>query len=145
MLFSEIAGQTTIKEHLLRTVREDRVGHAQLFSGGEGSGALLLALAYAQYLNCTQPGDHDACGRCPSCLKAAKLVHPDIHFVFPVVKTSGKIVSDDRIKEWREMVGRHQKFLGGDWVAKNWERRKAGEIFSRESPGKIRNAFMKKF
>lgn len=145
MLFSEIAGQTTIKEHLLRTVREDRVGHAQLFSGGEGSGALLLALAYAQYLNCTQPGDHDACGRCPSCLKAAKLVHPDIHFVFPVVKTSGKIVSDDRIKEWREMVLRHKYFGAGDWFAKIGDGRKAGMIYADESPEILRKLSMKNF
>ncbi|HBG86471.1 MAG TPA: DNA polymerase III subunit delta, partial [Marinilabiliaceae bacterium] len=86
MLFRDIAGQNIVKEQLLRSVKEGRIGHAQLFAGGEGSGSLLLALAYAQYLNCLSPMADDSCGVCSSCVKAAKLVHPDIHFVFPVIK-----------------------------------------------------------
>ena len=82
MLFRDIAGQNIVKEQLLRSVKEGRIGHAQLFAGGEGSGSLLLALAYAQYLNCLSPLADDSCGVCSSCVKAAKLVHPDIHFVF---------------------------------------------------------------
>jgi DNA polymerase-3 subunit delta' len=52
MFFKDIAGQQLIKDHLLRSVKEDRISHAQLFAGGEGTGSFLLALAYAQYLNC---------------------------------------------------------------------------------------------
>ncbi|HCT72283.1 MAG TPA: hypothetical protein DF409_16395, partial [Bacteroidales bacterium] len=50
MKFSDIAGQEEIKHRLRRTVSDNRVSHAQLFLGPEGSGKLAMALAYAQYI-----------------------------------------------------------------------------------------------
>jgi len=56
-----------------------RVAHAYLFSGPPQIGKRTLALALAQALNCAQP---DApCGRCPSCLKIARGVHPDVRLI----------------------------------------------------------------
>src|SRR5512133_4061555 len=86
MNFSQIPGQKEIKAKLLRTVKEERVSHAQLFAGPEGCGSLALALAYARYINCENRHEEDSCGVCKSCLKYEKLIHPDLHFVFPVVK-----------------------------------------------------------
>jgi len=56
-----------------------RAAHAYLFSGPPQIGKRTLALALAQALNCAQP---DApCGRCPSCLKIARSVHPDVRLI----------------------------------------------------------------
>lgn len=106
MKFSQIIGQQTVKQKLIKTVRENRVSHAQLFLGTEGSGKLALAIAYAQYINCTDRTTEDSCGICPSCIKYAKLVHPDLHFIFPTAATDKieKPVSLDFIAQWRELL-----------------------------------------
>ena len=83
MRFADVIGQEEVKAMLRRSVGEGRVSHAQLFTGDSGRGTLPLALAYVQYINCTDRHDGDSCGRCPSCIKMAELVHPDVHFVFP--------------------------------------------------------------
>ena len=114
MLFKNITGQNEVKRRLIQTVYESRVSHAQLFFGPEGSRKLALAIAYAQFINCRNrifdpesPGGGDSCGVCPSCIKFAKLIHPDLHFIYPVVKTKEvdrNPVSDDFIKTWRETL-----------------------------------------
>ncbi|MCQ2960580.1 MAG: DNA polymerase III subunit delta [Bacteroidales bacterium] len=109
MLFSEVIGQENVKNELRETIQLNRVAHAYLFTGPEGSGKLPLALAYAQYLNCEHPTETDACGECPSCKAYAKLQHPDLHFVFPIVKdkTNDKICCDDYLGEWRELFAQN--------------------------------------
>ena len=114
MLFKEITGQNEIKRRLIQTVHENRVSHAQLFYGPEGSRKLAMAIAYAQFINCRNrsfdpgsPGGSDACGTCPSCVKFSKLIHPDLHFIYPVVKTKEvdkDPMSRDFIKTWRETL-----------------------------------------
>ena len=85
-----------------------RVAHAMLLYENEGCGALPLALSYIQYLNCENPSGGDSCGECQSCRQMAKLIHPDVHFVFPVNKgpksSDDKPVSDSYIKYWRELA-----------------------------------------
>ena len=85
MFFREIAGHTKIKENLINTVKNKRISHAWLFAGPEGNGKLALAIAYAQYISCLNRTTTDSCGECTSCKKYNKLIHPDLHFVFPVV------------------------------------------------------------
>lgn len=109
MRFEDIVGQSRLKSMLVRGVDQGRVSHAQLFAGISGGGALPLALAYAQYLNCTARTEGDSCGTCPSCLKISELVHPDLHFVFPVNSPKGsggstKPTSDHFLTQWRETV-----------------------------------------
>lgn len=114
MLFKNITGQNEVKRRLIQTVREGRVSHAQLFFGPEGSRKLAIAIAYAQFINCRNrvfdpesPGGGDSCGVCPSCIKFAKLVHPDLHFIYPVATTKEvdrKPVSSDFSKTWREAL-----------------------------------------
>ena len=84
MLFKDIIGQVEIKKRLVHSVQENRVSHAQLFLGTDGSGALPLAVAYAQYILCKTRRSGDACGLCASCTKNSRLVHPDVHFVYPI-------------------------------------------------------------
>jgi DNA polymerase III subunit delta' len=106
MKFSEVIGQEAVKSRLIKTVRNNRVSHAQLFLGPEGSGKLALAIAYAQYINCTGRTSEDSCGVCPSCIKYDKLVHPDLHFIYPTAPTEKveKPVSLDFIAKWRELL-----------------------------------------
>ena len=112
MKFSDIPGQQKIKELLIKTTKEGRIPHAQLFNGPNGYGTLALAIAYAQYILCEDKKENDSCGICPSCYKISKLEHPDLHFSFPVNKSQyteitnskGEIISDSLIRKWREQV-----------------------------------------
>lgn len=108
MLFKNIPGQEGIKQKLREAVAADHVAHAQLFAGPEGSANLAMALAFSTYLNCQNRGAEDACGECASCVKNAKLVHPDLHFVFPTAATPKfkreDATSDKFLKEWREFL-----------------------------------------
>ncbi len=106
MHFKEIVGQSQLKSRLIQTVKEGRISHAQLFVGKSGFGPLPLAIAYVQFIACKNKQETDSCGACPSCLKFNKLVHPDLHFSFPVSTTGGvktKPVSDDFINDWRAL------------------------------------------
>lgn len=107
MLFSQIIGHEDIKKKLIQSVKENRIAHAQLFLGPEGTGKLALAIAYAQYINCTNKRENDSCGECPSCKKFNALAHPDLHFIFP--STTNKNVKKDPesdlfLTEWREYL-----------------------------------------
>ena len=107
MHFKDVIGQENIKLKLLQSVKNSRISHAQLFLGPEGSGNLALAIAYAQYIQCENPTENEACGICRSCKQMRKLIHPDVHFVFPVntsntIKKDAK--SDSFIDKWRLAV-----------------------------------------
>lgn len=120
MRFADIIGQDSLKKHLARSVDAGRISHAQLFTGIAGAGTLPLAVAYAQYIHCTNRHDGDSCGECPSCRQIAALAHPDLHFVFPVNKQgkkSGEVVlSSEFMALWREMFER----TGGYFSAQQW-------------------------
>jgi DNA polymerase-3 subunit delta' len=104
MLFDEIIGQYDIKKRLIQSVKDGRISHAQLFLGPSGSGNLALAVAYAQYISCINKGEEDSCGQCSSCIKYNKLVHPDLHFVYPIALSKEVRVSTDKAREWREAL-----------------------------------------
>jgi len=101
MLFREIIGQQAAKERLLRSVSDGRISHAQLFLGPQGSGSLALAVAYAQFISCGNKQADDSCGTCSSCVKYNKLIHPDLHFVYPVALSKDVRTSTDKAQEWR--------------------------------------------
>lgn len=108
MKFSEIIGNAELAKSLVSMADSGRVAHAMLMYENEGCGALALALAYIQYLNCSNPHDGDSCGECPSCRQMSKLIHPDVHFIFPVNKgpktTEEKPTSESYVKYWRELA-----------------------------------------
>lgn len=101
MQFKEIVGHKSIKSHLINLVKNNRVSHAQLFLGPEGSGSLALALAYAQYINCENKDEDDSCGICPSCRKYEKLIHPDLHFSYPFFAKGKEETATTYMDEWR--------------------------------------------
>ncbi|MGR6087241.1 MAG: DNA polymerase III subunit [Arcticibacter sp.] len=118
MRFSEVIGLQEVKERLASAVMEDRVSHAQLFSGHKGSHGLAMALAYASFLMCENRNHDDSCGACPACIKNDKLVHPDLHFSFPSVTTSEvkeKPKSIHFIDKWRSAVLENPYLSLDDW------------------------------
>ena len=147
MRFADIVGQEEVKAMLRRGVAEGRVSHAQLFAGESGYGTLPLALAYAQYLNCTDRHDGDSCGVCPACVKMAGLVHPDLHFVLPTNVTksgSQKPLGDVFLPQWRELVAE----TGGYFDERMWYDRigldnQQGMIAKREADEVIRKKVMR--
>ncbi|MEJ5962268.1 ATP-binding protein [Pedobacter immunditicola] len=104
MQFKEIIGQEAIKRQLIQTVADNRVSHAQLFLSSSGSGALPLAIAYAQYINCLDKSPVDSCGVCSSCRKYARYIHPDLHFSYPFFASKDIKTAVDVLEEWRSML-----------------------------------------
>lgn len=134
MQFKDIVGQQEIKEQLIQTVKDGRISHAQLFYGPPGSGKLPLAIAYAQYISCTNRGEKDSCGECPSCRKYNKLIHPDLHFVFPVIKDKSNLpISDTYIKSWREVISETPYFTFAQWLDKLGSENKQASIYKDEA------------
>jgi DNA polymerase III subunit delta' len=139
MRFADVIGQRHVKQQLINMAEQNRISHAILFLGNEGSGALPLAIAFAQYIVCEKrnfkepPGPslfgnepelarkvpEDSCGACPACVKAQGLIHPDIHYTYPVIsgkKSSGKPLSSDYAVEWREFIKSHAYGNSYDWL-----------------------------
>ena len=131
MQFSDILGQDYIKNHLVKSADLGRIPHAQLFVGPEGSGTLPMAIAYAQYVLCSNIGGENN-GTNESCnIKFQKISHPDLHFVYPTVTTEEvkqKPKSIDFITDWRAFL--IENSYGGlfDWYAKLGVQNKQGEI-----------------
>ncbi len=146
MLFSEIPGQTDVKEKLVQLVNNNRLSHALLFLGKEGSGALQLATALAQYIVCENKKE-DACGNCPSCRKAASLMHPDIHYSFPTITRTGidKPVCNDFIEDWRTFNNESPYGNVYDWLQSLDAENKQGNITAHECEDIIRKLNLKSF
>jgi DNA polymerase-3 subunit delta' len=116
-----------------------------LFSGISGVGKLALALAYAQYLACPHRTEDDSCGQCPSCLQYQKLQHPDLHFVFPIVKENSGDVCDTYADKWRGLVTERSYFDLEDWYRVLGTETKQGMIYENESTEIIRKLSLKSF
>ncbi len=137
MRFKEIIGQEEVKERLRTSVAENKVAHTQLFLGGEGSGSLPLAIAFAQYINCNNKQNGDSCGKCPSCVKYQSYAHPDLHFIFPTITSEGikEPKSDLYMDIWRENIIEQQGYVTQD----NWNKKlgvsgnKQSIIYSRDA------------
>ncbi len=148
MRFSEVAGHADLKQRLVQSVTEQRVPHAQLFHGSEGSGSLALAVAYATYLSCTDRQEDDSCGLCPSCVKYDRLVHPDLHFVFPVFTTKSvkkDPVSDDFIGAWRNALIENPYITPNQWYSYIGMENKQGSIIKRESEEITKKLMLKSY
>ena len=118
MRFADVIGNASVAKMLSSMADSGRIAHAMLLYENEGCGALALALAYVQYLNCSNPSDGDSCGRCQSCNQISKLIHPDVHFVFPVNKgpksNDDKPTSESYLKYWRELAVADPYFTEAD-------------------------------
>jgi DNA polymerase-3 subunit delta' len=155
MKFSEIPGQHRIKNHLIRTVKNNRVSHAQLFTGPAGVGKFQLAIAFAQFISCTNrqyydsgPLQGDSCGTCPSCVKYAKVAHPDLHLYFPVsgTRNSKKLTCEDTINDFRNFLLQHQYFVDiHEWYEVLEAENKQGLIGAEDCNDMIRKLGLKSY
>ena len=155
MIFSQVIGQQEIKVKLRSLVEHNRLSHALLLNAPEGAGGLPLALAFAQYIVCEKvshadagkPFPADSCNECSSCQKAARLIHPDIHYVFPVVsrKPGDKPVSADYISEWREFISLYPYGTIFDWLQQINADNKQGNISAHECNEINRTLSLKSF
>lgn len=117
MLFSSIPGLEETKVKLINAIQNDHLAHALLFHGKEGSPSLPLVLAMATYINCANPAADDACGKCPSCVKMGKLVHPDLNFAMPLPAAGKKDDEEttDLLSSWRNFVLKNPYGNLQDW------------------------------
>ena len=80
--FSDIIDQVQMKEHMQNALKTDKVSHAYIISGENGSGKEFIARIFAKALQCENRQDKkgfiDGCDECPSCVKALSGSHPDI-------------------------------------------------------------------
>ncbi len=149
MRFKDIHGLEATKNLLRTAVKSNHVAHAQLFASMPGAPALLMALAYATYLNCENPTEEDACGDCPSCSKNQKFVHPDVHFIFPVSGTKNvkPIDAESRLflKEWREFLLTTPHGNLNDWSEIYGGEGKKAIISTKEKKTIVNNLALKAF
>ncbi len=142
MQFSKISDHEAIKKQLRQLVQNNRLSHSFLFLGKEGSGALPLAIAFAQYILCEKANPkqppanaislfgegevgtieknwEDSCGVCTSCIQIEKLAHPDLHFSYPAIKRDkkhDKVTSADYMPEWRQFIQDNPYGNANDWI-----------------------------
>lgn len=176
MLFKDIIAQDEVKDHLVQLVDQNRLSHALLLLGKEGSGALPLAIAFANYVSLFSP-ENNSENNAPSLFgeaplpanakeqhsswreadawiqkqtaysKVAGMVHPDIHFSYPVIprKPGDKPVSTDYISEWREFVKLYPYGNAYDWLQFIGAENKQGNITAYECTDIIRKLSLKSF
>ena len=170
MLFKDVVGQQQVKQQLIEMVAQNRLSHALLFLGREGSGALPLAMAFAQYISLLPGASMNEASslfgepvevELPSTVeeadawmqkqasfsKAEGLVHPDIHYAYPVVtkKAGSPPLSTDYITEWREFIQQLPYGTVYDWLQFIGAENKQGNITANECNDIIRKLNLKSF
>jgi len=118
MQFKQLAGQEDVKKRLIQSVLNNRISHAQLFLGSSGAGSLALAIAYSQYIACTQRTETDSCGLCASCVKFQKIAHPDLHISLPVNwdKPTDNLQTGPFLETFRGLLQSSPYMNYNDWV-----------------------------
>jgi len=163
MQFSEVIGQTGLKKELSQLMQENRLAHALLFLGKEGSGALPLAIAFAQHIVASSPDSHpeekgesvaSLFGEIPEPSQHTRpgterevLLHPDVHFSYPVVtkKSGTPTISTDYVSEWREFIKSYPYGNVYDWLQFIDAENKQGNITAAECNDIIRKLSLKSF
>jgi len=123
--FKDIIGQKEAVSHIQDTIAQGKLAHGLMLVGPSGVGKLALATAIAQYVNCLQPEEGDSCGKCSSCIKISRGLHPDLNYILPIIsKTEGgkKLLTAAYFDQFREaFFGDHyfsfaewQRLLGGE-------------------------------
>lgn len=147
MDFKDVIGQKHLKVYFKKTIDNGRVPHAQLFIGAMGSGILSMAIAYSKELLCGQyktgSPEYLLCEQ-----RVRKLVHPDLHFIYPV-NTNDSVkkhaISNDFAKEWREFVGTNPYASLFEWLQALGIENKQGSIKVDEAVEMLKTLSMKSF
>ncbi len=163
MAFDAVIAQHSVKQHLQDMVKQNRLSHALIFVGKEGSGALPLAIEFAKHVVC-QPKEapivEDLFGglsampvsisedeQHAALQRAEQLIHPDLHFSFPVItkKTGEKPTSADFIKEFREFIKIYPYGNVYDWLQHIGAENKQGNITAEECNDIIKKLSLKSY
>lgn len=107
MRFADTGSRPEVLGALAGMVDSGRIPHAIMFSEPDGGRAFSTALAFLQYLYCGSRSGGDSCGVCPACNRIAKLIHPDVHFIFP---TTAPKTSLSLIQEFRTLALQNPRF-----------------------------------
>ncbi len=67
-VFDDVVGQNVVVNTLKNAIKYNHINHAYLFSGPRGTGKTTIAKIFARSVNCSEPVDGVACGKCKSCL-----------------------------------------------------------------------------
>ena len=167
MLLSEVIGQEKLKKQLVDMVQQQRLPHALLLLGPEGSGALPLAVAFAQYIvsipsQTTATADlfgapaeptaqtfytPEQIADLPAYHRASQLMHPDLHFSFPTIieKPGQKNISANFIEQWREFINGYPYGNAFDWLQFIKAENKQGNISADECNEIIKKLAFKSF
>lgn len=167
MRFAEVINQDAVKKHLREMISENRLSHALFFLARDGAGGLPLARAFAQYIVCEKSNPaaaksagpslfddepesatpEDSCGVCPACIKASQLVHPDIHYTFPVIpnKPNTPPVSADFITPFRTWAVENPYSNSYEWLQYIAAENKQGNITAKECEVILHNMSLKSF
>ena len=167
MLLSEVIGQEKLKKQLVDMVQQQRLPHALLLVGPEGSGALPLAVAFAQYIvsipnQATATADlfgapaepiaqpfytPEQIADLPTYHRASQLMHPDLHFSFPTIieKPGQKNISANFIEQWREFINGYPYGNAFDWLQFIKAENKQGNISADECNEIIKKLSFKSF
>lgn len=134
MLFKDVVGQQAAKQGFLNFYNAQRLPHAILVSGRDGTGGLAFGLAMTQFLMCETPTATDACGTCNACIKMKKMVHPDVHFSFPTIppKPGSKAASKHYMADFRSAVLDNPYISTFDWLQYIHAENKQGNITAEE-------------
>ncbi|MEZ5036074.1 MAG: hypothetical protein R2760_01150 [Chitinophagales bacterium] len=147
MQFHQVIGHEEIKKHLIGLVQSNNIPHAQLFLSSSGVGSLPLTLAFAQYLVCENKHAEDSCGVCGECIKSSKMIHPDIHYTYPVVpkKSNKPSLSTDYIVEWRKIILNNAYIDESKWLQNIEAENRQGNISADEARTIIRDLSLKSY
>lgn len=116
MLFKDVIGQDELKKQLKQMALKGEIPHALLLAGEDGWGGLPMAMAFTQFIFCTQRQNDDACGQCANCKKVSTLQHPDVHVSFPFEKADGKdTLSNEYFIEFRQFIQTKPYGTLGEW------------------------------
>jgi DNA polymerase-3 subunit delta' len=148
MNFQDIIGQTSVTRRLREAIDRGTLPHALMLNGQEGTGGLAIAVAAAQYLQCEHRTEGHACGECLSCRQYAKLVHPDLHFIYPTINrgtSASPSVSEDFLPEWREAFLANPYLTLNEWLTAIGAENKQGLINQADSVSIIRHLTVKPY
>lgn len=149
MQFAKIPGLSDLKHSLVASYKNNHIAHAQLFNSAIGGGGLSIAIAFATYLLCSNKQGQDSCGQCANCQKMSRLVHPDVHYIYP--KPSASKSSDydklqnETLKKWRTFAVEKPYSNLNEWVSYNGYENKNVLISREDSRNIIRTVSMKSF
>ena len=143
MHFKQVIGQQSAKKRLTQLVDAQRIPHAMLFLGPSGCGKLAMATALAQYILCEDKEAGESCGKCRSCGKVSKLVHPDLHFTYPII--GSKVTSPEFLSQWRNALLENPYMNINHWLQFIGAENKQGNINKDECLRIIKQMSLKSF